>query len=168
MTGRNPGCMPRNKIHLAVCWQWLGYAWARPLETHTIGLGCFRYFSGDTRCFDAWWSQLFHQCASFRKDLIQMQRQELDCILKFLDFGRSILKFFKLFGIITPVDEYPVGEYPKCVPFQVVFDRPAATWSQQCGPWRAQDPKCCDSRRFYNQCNAVLDVPRLRLGDRVS
>ena len=43
-----------------------GVAWARPLEAHTIGSGCFGHFSRGTRCFDDWWSQLFHQCASFR------------------------------------------------------------------------------------------------------
>ena len=34
------------------------------------------------------------------------------------------------------------------------------------GPWRARGPKCCDSRRVNNQCNALLDFPRLGLGDR--
>ena len=46
-----------------------GVAWARPLEVHTIGSGCFGHFSRGTRCFDDWWSQLFHQCASFRASL---------------------------------------------------------------------------------------------------
>ena len=36
------------------------------------------------------------------------------------------------------------------------------------GPWRAQGPKCCDSTRFYNQCDTVLDFPGCVLRDRVS
>ena len=36
------------------------------------------------------------------------------------------------------------------------------------GPWRAQGPKCCASRKVYNQCNAVLDFRRWGLRDQVS
>ena len=48
------------------------------------------------------------------------------------------------------------------------FNAKSFSTGKRFGPWRAQDPECCDSRRVYNQCNAALDVPRLRLGDQVS
>ena len=38
------------------------------------------------------------------------------------------------------------------------FNAKSFSTGKRSGPWRAQDPECCDSRRVYNQCNAVLDL----------
>ena len=75
--------------------------------------------------------------------------------------GYEIESWNDFANVLTWDSELPIwcpSSMQSLFPQEQGLARPATTWSQQCGPRRAQGPKCCASRRFYNQCNAVLDL----------